>query len=222
MEKIILKHRKEAIILFFLYILIFAIITIIALIFSTIQIEIKNIKLSASSNKLAIDPTYKISIKVYVLKKIKILDKQIKNDDFKNQDKFKKMQNKITVQMKNNGKNFQVEQIKILRNLKIEVKKMNFNVKIGTENAALTAIIVGMMYAIIPNIFNYFFDLEENTKFKIEPIYENKNLLNISFEGIFKLDLIHIINTYKVLIRKERKKNYDRTSNRRPYAYNNG
>ena len=89
MEKIILKHRKEAIILFFLYILIFAIITIIALIFSTIQIEIKNIKLSASSNKLAIDPTYKISIKVYVLKKIKILDKQIKNDDFKNQDKFK-------------------------------------------------------------------------------------------------------------------------------------
>lgn len=208
--------------MFFLYILIFAIIIITIIIFSKIQIEIKNLNFSASTSNLTIEPTYKISIKIYVLKKIKLIDKQIKNIDFKNQDKFKKMQKKFKTQMKDKGKNFQMEQIKILRNLKIQIKSMNLNVKIGTENAALTAIFVGIMYSVIPNIFNYFFDLEKNTQLKIEPIYLNKNLLTISFEGIFKLDLIHIINTYKVLIRKERKEKNDRTSNRRSYAYNHG
>ena len=208
--------------MFFLYILIFAIIIITIISFSKIQIEIKNLNFSASKTNLTIEPTYKISIKIYVLKKIKLLDKQIKNIDFENQDKFKKMKKKFKTQMKDKGKNFQMEQIKILRNLKIQIRSMNLNVKIGTENAALTAIFVGIMYSVIPNIFNYFFDLEKNAQFKIEPIYLNKNLLSLSFEGIFKVNLIHIINTYEVLIRKERKEKNDRTSNRRSYAYNHG
>ena len=208
--------------MFFLYLLIFAIIIITILIFSKIQIEIKNLNITVFTSKVIMDSTYKISIKFYILKKIKLIDKQIQSIDFKNQDKFKKMQNKLNVQMKKRGKNIQIEQIKIFRNLKIKIKQINLNAKIGTENAALTAIIVGAMYSIIPNIFNIFFDLEENAMFKIEAIYQNKNLLSLSLEGIFEVKLIHIINTYKVLIRKKGEGKNDRASNRRSYAYNHG
>ena len=217
-----IKALKGAIILFFLYILIFAIIIITILIFSKIQLEIKNFKVLVSTENVRMEPGCKILIKIYILRKIKLLDKQIQTINFKNQNKFIKIRNKLQAQIQNAKKNKDLEQMKVLRNLKIQIKEMKLKTGIGTENAALTAILVGISYSAVSNIINFFFDLQENIDIKIEPVYQNKNLVTFCFDGIFELNLIHIINTYKVLIRKERDKKDGRTSNRRSYAYNHG
>ena len=56
-------------------------------------------------------------------------------------------------------------------------------------------------------------------KFNVKPVFINKNLLNIDFSGIFEIKMIHIINIIYILNKKEGVKKYERTSNRRSYAY---
>lgn len=204
------------------YILIIFIITIITLYFSKIQLEIENFKVLAGENNIIIESNYKISIKIFILKKVKILDKQIKKINLKSQNSLKKIQNILKKQINDEKKNINVQRIKVLKYLEIRLKELNLKISLGTENAALTAILVGILYSIIPTVCKYFFKLQENIKLEIKPIYQDKNQATFFFEGIFELNLIHIINIYKVLIRKERNKKDDRTSDRKPYAYNNG
>lgn len=58
-----------------------------------------------------------------------------------------------------------------------------------------------------------------NKNYIIEPIYRNKNLINIAFSGIFELEMMHIINMISILNKKEGVKENERTSNRGAYDY---
>ena len=62
--------------------------------------------------------------------------------------------------------------------------------------------------------------IEENElMYKIEPIYNNQNLIKFQFSGIFKIKMIHIINIMYLLNKKGGINKYERTSNRRSYDY---
>ena len=98
---------------------------------------------------------------------------------------------------------------------------MKLRIDIGTENAVLTSFMVpilGMLISVF--IKNNATDYEKQN-FIIQPIYCNKNLLNILFSGIFEFKMIHIINIIYILIRKEGVKKNERTttSNRRTYGH---
>ena len=119
-----------------------------------------------------------------------------------------------------NRKNIDKETIKALKNIKIQVEKINLKILIGTENASLTAFIVPVISTIIAiTLREQIKKYNENQKFLIQPIYINQNLINIECSGIFEIEMIHIINTICIVNKKRKGDKNERTSNRRSYDY---
>jgi len=110
------------------------------------------------------------------------------------------------------------EILQMVKKLNILIKKINLHIDIGTENASFTSIIVPAISTIIAIILRKKVKKFENQIFMINPIYQNQNLVNLSVSGIFEVKISHIINIIYILNRKGVKE-YERTSNRRPYDY---
>ena len=102
----------------------------------------------------------------------------------------------------------------------IQVNKLNLKIKIGTENAFFTSMIIPIVSSIISIILMKKITNVEKQKYVVEPIYLNQNILEILISGIFEIKMIHIISIIYILKQKEEgvKKN-ERTSNRRSYDY---
>ena len=147
----------------------------------------------------------------------------------------------INIEIENFNYNTQSYKIKCIINVKIKIlknipifkikitddkvrkmyQKFKYKIDIGTEDAVLTSFMVpilGMLISIF--IKNNTTDYKKQN-FIIQPIYCNKNVLNILFSGIFEFKMIHIINIIYILIRKEGVKKNERTttSNRRTYGH---
>ena len=101
---------------------------------------------------------------------------------------------------------------------KFEIEKINIKSKIGTENAATTAIITGTVSSILGIILAR---KSINPKYKIEPLYIDKNYIYLSINCIIAIKLVHIINMNKKLGKEVYQEN-GRTSNRRAYANSHG
>ena len=110
--------------------------------------------------------------------------------------------------------------LQVLDYLKIEVKNLNLKILIGTEDAGITAIIVGIVSGIFAVLLKKLIKGNNNNYWVVTPIYQDKNLLKISFDCIINLKLIHIIYTIFSLKSEEDKEN-DRSSNTRHYVYSN-
>lgn len=178
MEKIILKSfRKEMIILFFLFILIIIIFLFIAIYTSKIRIEIKNLIFNTEAEK-KIDKNSKIDVSILIFNKFKMFNKEIK---------FEKQDIDIPFLKKNDIK---IDYLELFRSTNIEIVEFDLKANIGTEDAGLTALVVGLVSAILGIII-------KKPNFQINPVYLNKNLLEIKFNGIFNVNLIHYI--YKLL-----------------------
>ena len=178
MEKIILKSfRKEMIILFFLFILIIIIFLFIAIYTSKIRIEIKNLIFNTEAEK-KLDKNSKINASILIFNKFKLFNKDIK---------FEKQDIDIPFLKKNDIK---IDYLELFHSINIDIVKFDLIANIGTEDAGLTALVVGLVSAILGIII-------KKPNFQINPVYLNKNLLEIKFNGIFNVDLIHYI--YKLL-----------------------
>ena len=102
-----------------------------------------------------------------------------------------------------------IELIKGLKDFDFEIVKADLKVKIGLQDSALTAILVGIIASILGIIL-------KKQKFEILPVYQDKNILNIKLNGIFRVNLIHYIY---INILKGRDKNERKSSDRRTYVY---
>ena len=173
-------------------------------------------------NKLEKD--YKIKITIYTFNKIPIIKTKITNEKIQQIIKNPKIKEAIKNQetkLIENRKDIDINVIKSIKNIKIEIEKIQLKITIGTENATTTAFIIPILSTIIAtvlsrNIKKY----NDKQTFEIIPVYINQNLLNIEFSGIIQIKMIHIINTICIVNKKKRKgdKN-ERTSNRRSYDY---
>ena len=183
--------------MFFLYTVLILIFLAILLLFSRIQIEVKNLNFYKSNNETVVSPDYIILIKLFILKKVKIFNRKITREKFENKNGFKKWQNILNI--KNKNENSQILELKSIRKVGIKLINTHLNMNIGTENAALTAILIGISYGVIINLLNYFFYLNNNVKLDINPVYRNKNELSLSFDGIFEFDFIHIMLLFRFI-----------------------
>ena len=198
----------------FLLIMILTIIIIIVLSLN-IKFEIKNLKINMPKYQDKItNKESKVYLKIYTLKKIKIAEFDLKKIDFKDE----KIRNKLQKQLEGNKLN--LDTIKLLRNIDYIVEKMNLNIGIGTEDAAITAISVGMIYTIISNFLNKKVRDINEVKYEIYPIYRDKYFLDIELDSIITLKFENIINIIKFFKKGSAYKN-DRSSNRKSYAYSN-
>ena len=169
--------------------------------FSNIQIEINNLKFSSVTREY-INNDYKVLIKWRILgklpiKKIKITQSKLKKINIK-----EKMKN-IDLDKFKNSNIIDKKNIKALKKLNIEIKRLNLYIDIGTENAMLTAIIIPTISTIISIIINKGVQDYNNAKYKVNSIYINQNIINIIFSGIFELKIRNIIYIIYMLNKKE-------------------
>ena len=178
---------------------------------ATIKIKIKDLKIELpKQEERIIHNDYEISLNFYILKKIKIFKLSI----IKNKLEREELKKQIKSKLKKDKNNFDIKFIDVIK--KINIEKANLALYFGTENAAFTAVTLGIISTILGIILN------EKSIFKIVPIYQDRNILNLQFDGIFVLNKIHIIDIIIYVLKMKRRVNKNgRSSNRRAYAYSN-
>ena len=197
--------------MFFFYImLVILIILILLTILTTIQIHIENLKIELPKNhERNINTKYKITIKLYILEKIKYLKLDITKDKIERQFMQKNIK-KLKEKIEKDKNKFDIRLLSNIKKINFKLKKIDLKINLGLEDAATNAIIVGIISSSIPvvmGILNNNNIIEINAKkgnqiyWKIMPIYQNRNLLNIDLNCIISFKLIHIIY---IIIRQER------------------
>lgn len=205
--------------MFFLWIILFVFLFFVLIIFSKIKISIENIKFTTYKlNSRHLQENYKVEIKLYILNVIRILKIKItkeKLEKLKIKSKFKNIETKLL------SKNIKMDIniLDVFKQLDIDLEKIDFKFQVGTENAAFTSILFGVISSFIPIVLRKQISNIEEQKIEITPIYTNENLLNIELSCIFNLKMIHIIYIIYILSKKRRDEKYVRTSNRRSYGY---
>lgn len=178
---------------FFCIFLSIIILVTIVVIFTTIQIHIQNIKYSTDKiNGTKLNKHYKITIKLYLLEKINYFKIDITKNRAEKQ-VIKENISKLKTDIIKDKNNFNLKALKAIKYLKFEIKKINLKINIGLKDAAKLAILVGGISGIIGGFLPKF--IEEKAKWKIIPIYQNRNLINIDLDCIISLKMIHIIYT---------------------------
>lgn len=167
--------------MFFLFILVIFTILIIAIHTSKIGIDIENLIIDTDAEE-KINEDGKIYVYLLLFNKIKLFRKNVRNIPMKDV-KFEASDFDIKI-FKN--KDIKINYFELIRNINIDIKNIDLNVKIGTEDAGITAILVGIFAGILGIII-------KKPKYQILPIYANRNLLKINLNGIFTIYLMHYI-----------------------------
>ena len=167
--------------MFFLFILVIFTILIIAIHTSKIGIDIENLIIDTDTEE-KINEDGKIYVYLLLFNKIKLFRKNVRNIPMKDV-KFESSDFDIKI-FKN--KDIKINYFELIRNINIDIKNIDLNVKIGTEDAGITAILVGIFAGILGIII-------KKPKYQILPIYANRNLLKINLNGIFTIYLMHYI-----------------------------
>lgn len=167
--------------MFFLFILVIFTILIIAIHTSKIGIDIKNLIIDTDAEE-KINEDGKIYVYLLLFNKIKLFRKNVRNIPMKDV-KFETSDFDIKI-FKN--KDIKINYLKLIQNINIDIKNIDLNVNIGTEDAGITAILVGILAGILGIII-------KKPRYQILPIYANRNLLKINLNGIFTIYLMHYI-----------------------------
>ena len=167
--------------MFFLFILVIFTILIIAIHTSKIGIDIKNLIIDTDAEE-KINEDGKIYVYLLLFNKIKLFRKNVRNIPMKYV-KFETSDFDIKI-FKN--KDIKINYLELTQNINIDIKNIDLNVNIGTEDAGITAILVGILAGILGIII-------KKPKYQILPIYANRNLLKINLNGIFTIYLMHYI-----------------------------
>ena len=167
--------------MFFLFILVIFTILIIAIHTSKIGIDIKNLIIDTDAEE-KINADGKIYVYLLLFNKIKLFRKNVRNIPMKDV-KFETSDFDIKI-FKN--KDIKINYLELIQNINIDIKNIDLNVNIGTEDAGITAILVGILAGILGIII-------KKPKYQILPIYANRNLLKINLNGIFTIYLMHYI-----------------------------
>lgn len=225
----------------FFVIITMALVCIILIFNSSFKLSISKLKIDTENGNI----DYEIKIGLYFMKKIRIIGLKLNKDK---QEKIKrriqKLQNsklikklsktsikKIPLKLEkklereilfNNIKQLKLAKI-IFKNLKIEILKFKMNLQIGLEDVIITSSLITIISVIVPIILrltNKYIKNINNYRYKILPIYGNKNVLKLDLDCIINLKLVHIINIIYIIVKmKRRSDKNERTSNRRSYDY---
>lgn len=177
----------------FIYIFLFLIILIvITLMYTTIQLEIHNLKLIIpKSIGEIINEDYKIIINLYLFKRFKykkiILTKE-KFVKIKNKNNFQRLETKF----KEKNIKFNLKKIKNIKQLKIDLNKLDLQINLGFTDAANTAIIAGGVSSVIAIFLSKIKNNNKSLFWKVIPVYKDKKILKIILNCTIQLKLINI------------------------------
>ena len=154
---------------------------------SKIGIEVKNLIINTEMPKgEKINEQSKIYVYLLIFGKIKLFKKDAKKMKKPN---FKLENREIDIKILKN-KDLKINYKELLQNIDIDVKKIDLHAQIGTQDAALTAILVGVISGVLGVVLR-------KPKYQVSPVYSNKNLLKIELECIISVYLMQYI--YKLV-----------------------
>ena len=187
--------------MFFFYILLILSLALMLLIINTtIKIHIENLKIAMPKiNKRNINKNYKITLKFYILNKFKYLKLEITKT--KMEKKFvRKNVDKIKKKIEEGKNKIDIKALKNLKKIKWKLEQINLEIYIGHENTAINAIIVGILSSLISitlgnlkNNKNLPNSDKNSTFWKIVPLYQNKNLIEIKLNTILEIKIKDIL-----------------------------
>ena len=119
------------------------------------------------------------------------------------------------------------QKLVILNNLKeftklpVDLQEFKLKLDIGTIDITLTTIINFLIVLIVSILLPQIIKKYDSEKYyyEIKPIYGDRNMVKLDFSCIFNIKIVHIIDITKLVLKKERVKKNERTSNRRSYDY---
>ncbi len=205
----------KIVLLFFCAIIGIIILSIILLIFSTIRLNVKKVKISNFENgikKKKLEKEFIIYIELCLFGKLKIarikltknlIDKMQIKADIKNLKRDAQLLKNINI-------------LEIIKKLKIKTSKLNLQAQLGTEEVTLTVFLVTFISTVTSILFrntDY-----KNVDYNIMPLYQFGNTINFYLNCIINVKMVHIIYVIYILLKKGMIKN-ERTSNRRSYDY---
>lgn len=208
------------VLVFILLGIIILILTITLLILlSTFHLEIINLEATNIKEKASNNTGYAIILSLYLCNKFKWI--WIHLNDEKLRKAYSKMQLE-KIDFKKLEQDFKWEDLKIIKKIKPKVSYFNLNASLGTQSPVVTSFLVAILSSIIsiflPHVIIDF--KNENYKYNIVPIYQNRNLYKINFNCIIQVKMVHIINVIFIFLKKGRSDFNERTtSNRRSYGY---
>ena len=148
--------------------------------------------------------SFELKIKILIFSKIPILSIKLDNIKIK-----KLMLKQIEKEIKKN-KDIREDKKKAKELSKkivpvFNLQKTNLNIKLGTEDAAFTAIVSSFVSIFITIALSYVADVKKykNYNYKITPIYLNENVFFLQFSCIITSKILHII---KVMCKKKEEK----------------
>lgn len=204
-------------------------IIVIAIVSLKIRINFKDIQISninENKEKSKFRNHYKIEFELFIFKVIKIAKIKFNNQN------INKAMNKIKCKIEDVGIQKEVRRefrdrkmlIMAYKNLKLQLVNLNFVLGIGTDGIVSTIGIFTIISTIIPILVR---NNVNKVKYKISPIYNTGNVINLWANGIVEVYLVHIIYALYIINKKGRKENgrrntRTRSSNRRAYDYSNG
>ena len=176
--------------MFFLFLLIILLFIGVAIYTSRFGVEIKNLEIDTERPKgERLNKESKVYVYLIIFGKFKIFKnnlidliigmKNLKNKDFN----ISFLKNKA----------LKIDYRDLIQKIDIHFEEIDLNVKIGTEDAAITAILSGIILAILGIIL-------KKPKYEVVPVFLNKNFLNVKLDCIFSVQLMQYI--YKLISNK--------------------
>ncbi len=206
------------------FILIFVMLVIVGTIFSTLNIRIQKLYFS-NQNLEKMKWDYLVFLELSLFGMIKIIKLRIDPkkmariaQKFKVKEKMRQMNFK---QMKQNLPD-KKEQIELVKRLKINLEEFHCVLELGTKDVLITSAMIAFLSSIlgiaIARVIKKY--QEEKYEYKMIPVYQNKNIINLNANCIIQVKMVHIIGIIFTLVRKRKEKQkHERTSNRRSYDY---
>lgn len=189
--------------MFFLFILVIITLSIIT---SKIRIQIVDLKFTSQKlDNRHMNKHYKFIITLCIFYNIPILKLKITEKDIKKIENNEKLKQKIKQQKKEITKKINKKSVKILKelkNIKLNIKDINLKIKLGTEDAALTAVIIPIISTVISMFLKNNITKFTNQIFSVQPVYINENIINISLDSVFEIEVLLIINTLIIINKK--------------------
>lgn len=191
----------------------------IIIVLSTIKFEIVDFELS---NIIQITPkNYKIKLSFYLFEKIKLFSFKL------NSERARKMYSKMNIEkfdIEKGRKLLTIKNINILKKLNTRLDYLDLELDLGLEDAIFTTELITLISTVISNILPHIISkyIPNKYRYKIMPIYINKNAYYIKLNCIFQLKIVHIINIIYIYLKKGKSDKNEWTSNRRFDDYSDG
>ena len=191
----------------------------IIIVLSTIKFEIVDFELS---NIIPITPkNYKIKLSFDLFGKIKIFSFKL------NSERARKMYSKMNIEkfdIEKGRKLLTIKNINILKKLNTRLDYLDLELDLGLEDAIFTTELITLISTVISNILPHIISkyIPNKYRYKIMPIYINKNAYYIKLNCIFQLKIVHIINIIYIYLKKGKSDKNEWTSNRRFDDFSDG